>query len=161
MAFFVARAEQSQVLRKYWYVVAVLFLLMSIDEGASFHETIGVWVGQSLGWELSLGFAVLRDWVLLAMAAVLIAGLFLWRFFKLLPARTRWLLAASAILYICGALIVETLHFTTFEIQYGSAAQTVSNVIEEGFEMFGAIAAIYAIADYAKRNTKPQKLAIS
>lgn len=158
IAFFIARTDESLGLRKYWYLVAAIMVLLSIDEGSSFHETLGVWVGQHLGWQLSFGFAVLRDWVLLALIAAIIVGLLLWRFILLLPARTRILLALSASLFIGGALIVETLHFTTFQIEYGSFSQVVSNAIEEGFEMFGVITLIYALASYAARYIKPQKV---
>lgn len=158
IAFFIARADELRSLRKYWYLVAVIMLLLSIDEGASFHETLGVWLGQHLGWQISLGFTVLRDWVLLALIAAAVVGLLLWRFIILLPARTRILFALAASLFIGGALIVETLHFTTFQIEYGSLSQAVSNAIEEGFEMFGAITFIYALSSYAASHIKSQKV---
>jgi len=158
LAFFIARTDESPGLHKYWYMVAAIMLILSIDEGSSFHETLGVWIGQHLGWQLSLGFAVLRDWVLLALIAAIIVGLLLWRFIALLPARTRILLVVSAALFIGGALIVETLHFTTFQIEYGSFSQAVSNAIEEGFEMFGVITFIYALASYAGTHVKPQTI---
>lgn len=158
IAFFIARGEGLHRLRKYWYMVAVIMVLLSVDEGASFHETLGVWLGQHLGWQVSLGFAVLRDWVLLALIAAVVVGLLLWRFVVLLPARTRLLFALAAALFIGGALIVETLHFTTFQIEYGSFSQAVSNAVEEGFEMFGVITLIYALASYAARYIKPQKV---
>ena len=145
-------------LRHYWLVVAGLLGLLSLDEGSSFHETLGVWLGQSWGLELSLGFAVLRDWVILAGVAVLIVGLLLWRFVLLLPARTRWLLMSGAGLFVVGALGVETLHFTAFNFEFGSFAHRLSNAVEEALEMAGVIVVIYAIADYAARYAKPQRL---
>lgn len=157
MAFFIARADSAR-LKKYWYVVAGILLILSIDEGSGFHETLGVFVGQALGWQISLGFAVLRDWVLLSFIAVIIVGLFLFKFVRLLPVRTRWLLAASVVLFVGGALVVETIHFTTLEIAPGGADQRISNAIEEGFEMLGVVAVIYALADYAARRAKSKKI---
>lgn len=157
-AFFVGISEKNKAFSKYWYFIASILLIFSIDEAASFHESFGLWLGQRLGVEIPLGFATIRDWVVIALIAVILVTIILWNFVRKLPKRTMWLLIAAAAVFVSGSLGVETLHFTAFSFEDASFAHRLSNAAEEGLEMLGAVLALYALLDYARRYTKPLKI---
>lgn len=150
--------EKNKIFTKYWYIIAALLLLISMDEAASFHESFGLWLGQVLGVEISLGFATIRDWVVIALISVVLVSIVLWNFVRKLPKRTTWLLIAAGMVFIAGSLGVETLHFTAFKLEEGSFAHRLSNAAEEGTEMLGAVLVLYALMDYARRYAKPPKI---
>lgn len=143
-------SNQESIDKFSWRVITCLLLMMSIDEGASFHETLGVALGQGLGLSIHLGVVVLRDWVLLGLCAVGVVGAVLWRFISALPARTRRILIGGGAVFLSGAVLWESLHFTTFGFVHNDPAflASLSVAVEEGLEMLGSIIVIYGLADY-------------
>lgn len=145
-----------------WRFIAIILLSMSIDEGASFHETLGVGIGQYLGVEINLGVIVLRDWVVLGIGFMLLLGVLFLKFFLTLPVGTRLLLLTGSVIFLLGAVGWESLHFTTFNFVHNdpSFAARLSVAIEEGLEMAGAIIVLYAFLDFARRVSPELKLTL-
>lgn len=86
-----------------WSGLAVIFLLLSIDETIQFYELVSDVLKETFDLSGFFYFA----WVVPAAIFVLIlAGVYL-RFLWRLPARTRYLMLAAGGLFLSGALGVE------------------------------------------------------
>lgn len=133
---------------RHWLALAVIFLLMSMDEVVSLHEGLSDPVRGALG----LGGALYYAWIVPALVFVAALGLAYGRFlFHLPPSVRRWFIAA-AVTYVGGAAGMEgiggLLAGTAGEqtLAYGLAA-----TFEEGLEMLGVVVFIYALLCYAGR----------
>lgn len=72
------------------------------------------------------------------------------RFYFHLPLRTRFLLAASAALYVGGALgmeVVSGFYWSENDFVFDKFYRVLT-AIEESFENFGVILTIYTLVDY-------------
>lgn len=137
--------------KRHWYALSALLVYLSIDEAASVHETANLWAAHIFGKGWDLGFVIIRDWTSLALVAVVVVALVFARFVLSLPAKTRNLFIISAAVYVGGAVLVESLQYTSFHMNPGQFGWHVSVAVEEGMELFGVILATYALADYAQR----------
>ncbi len=140
-------------IRWHWIGIAGIILFLSLDEGASIHETLGVHIGQVFGSGMHLGFVTLRDWVLVALLGVSIIAILYLPFIWKLPIRTKALLGVSAGIFIFGAAFWESLHFTTFGFDHVSNtfAASISHAVEEGSELIGTALLLYALLDYLQQ----------
>lgn len=138
--------------RWHWGLVAGVLLCASIDEGATLHEKLSsIDLPGRLGIESSL---LLFSWVLPALIIITVLGLVLLRFWWSLPQRTRWLLAASVIVFLSGAVGLEMVasNFLLADMVNHSSSFMYKGVlwaIEEGLEQMGVIFIIYTMLDYA------------
>lgn len=135
---------------KYWLSIGLLFVYISLDEGASIHEAFGP-VVQIVTGDLS-GTVFNFSWVVGGILAVLVLASIYIRFLLRLPSRTSKLLLISAVLFLMGALGVEII-----------AGYYVSNIgwnilysglvlLEEALENIGVAVFIYTLLDYAATN---------
>jgi hypothetical protein len=94
--------------RIYWVVFAAIFLLLlSIDEVAQFHEAAGSVLGRALKGSEALRYTYASAMVTSILFAVV--GIFFFSFFLKLQGRFRVLILASAVLFVSGAVIVESI----------------------------------------------------
>lgn len=132
----------------HWIGLAVVFLYLSIDEGASIHEITSDPLQAAFQTSGYLNFG----WVLLGIPVVIILGLLFLRFLLHLSARTRNLFILAGVVYIGGAIVIEAISanqlpaYGDYTFQYLGIA-----TIEEFFEMLGVIIFIYALLDYITR----------
>jgi hypothetical protein len=84
----------------HWWALSVIFLLLSMDEVARIHDTVG--------WYLSpvfrTGGIFTYFWVIPWSVFVLLVLVTYLRFFFALPRRVKWLFLAAGGLYVGGAL---------------------------------------------------------
>lgn len=129
----------------YWMGLALLFLLLSIDETASIHEKSGAPVRALLktsgllyyGWMIPYG-----------IAAVVVAALYI-RFLLRLPRKTMFLFILSGVIFVVGAVGFEMLGGWRHEAQgINNALYYLFVTFEELFEMFGIVIFIYALLAY-------------
>jgi hypothetical protein len=112
----------------WWFVLALGFCLMSVDEVVGLHEYINtafeesMWAGLSLGLVAATGLGFLP---------------FLWRY----RWRTAGLFLLAGILFVGGAVGVERYSGTDIN----SLEYNMLTGIEEGLEMSGVILAIYTV----------------
>jgi len=126
---------------KHWYVLALIFLYISLDETAQIHEK-SYWKG--------INYGVLRfSWVISGAAATLVAGLAYLRFLLHLPALTRRRIIVAAMFYVGGALLME-LPLGYWKDAAGSANLTYRLIdwVEETMELTGTALFLYALAFY-------------
>ncbi len=133
---------------KSWFGLAIIFLLISIDEGSGFHELSMRELRAAFDLPSWLHFA----WVIPgAVVLVAFAAVYL-RFWLHLPPRTRWLFALAATLFVTGAMGFEVVggHITATRGQHNLAFQLVATA-EESLEMLGVLVFIGALLDYLGR----------
>ncbi len=128
-----------------WLVLAIVFLFLSIDEASMIHEIFS-WAVRS---RLHTSGLLFDAWVIPYGIGVIIGAIIYIPFLMRLPSSTRWLLIASAIIYITGAMILEM-----FEGRYMAAHGTgtlgfaIYVVFEESGEMLGTALFIYTLLKY-------------
>lgn len=133
--------------RVYWGILAAICLLLSIDETAQFHEAAGSVLGRALE-----GSEVLRyTYASAILTSILFAvvGIFFVSFFLKLQGRFRFLMLASAALFVSGAVIVESMGAA---VDAGALARFPLGqswprmvVYEELLEMLGVILLIHTL----------------
>lgn len=95
-----AKRFQKEKGATYWLGIVLIFVYLSIDDGAALHENMS-----SLGWILagSEGIFYYAWWVPMAIIVLILALLYL-RFYLALPGKTQLLLALSFLIFVGGAI---------------------------------------------------------
>lgn len=145
---------------RYWYCLAGILALMSIDEAIMIHEMVDTSLHELLDTRGMFYFA----WIIPAMGLVIAVVLFFYPFTKKLNSRTRALFIGSAVLFVAGAigmemvagLIVEKLGY---EVGISSLSHIISQSVEEGLEMCGVVLFIFALLDYVQQISPSFRLA--
>jgi hypothetical protein len=129
-----------------WSALSIIFLLLSLDEMAAFHERFI----DPLRSLLDTGFFY-SAWVILGGPFVIIVVLAYRRFLFNLPTKSSRLFIAAGALYVLGALGVEMLGGLQEDL-YGqqNLAYVVLVTVEEFLEMSGAILFLYALMRYTE-----------
>ena len=87
----------------HWLILAAVFFYLALDEGSKIHE-------EALDFLIPiLGIEFLHFWVIPASLIMLCFAALYWPFLRALPAATRTLFMASALVYLGGALGMEAL----------------------------------------------------
>ncbi len=134
---------------RHWSVLAVIFLVLSIDEVATFHEAFG-------RFDVFSGYSGLfyYGWVFGGIAVVVVVGAAYIPFLVRLDRRTRSLFVLSGAIYVSGALGIEMLNASLASEQgeqnWRYALQTG---IEEVAEFAGTSLFLYAVADNLMRRS--------
>lgn len=136
--------QRPAAARRAWLAVAVVALIMSLDEIASLHERLAEPV-RAAGISLQT-YQWLVPGVLIAAA---LAGLLLW-VGRSLPPQTRWPLLLAMICFGAGALGVEAVNGVLRDADR-SFYYLVGTTVEETIEMGACILAVAVIADHLCR----------
>jgi hypothetical protein len=135
-----------------WAVLAVVFLLLSLDEAASLHERMSGPTRQYVG-------NLFNAWVIPASVLLVLGGLAALRFVLGLPRRTRHLVVLGGVMFVGGAVGLEAVagvirtvypYDATFEVTLMALATA-----EELLEMLGVVVFAYALLDYLSRLQRP------
>ncbi len=139
----------KDIYARHWQGLAIIFLLLSIDEAAAIHET----VGHYLRGYLNTGGFLFFAWVIPGIIFVFLLGLIYFKFLFSLPKRTFRLLVLSAIIFLAGVLGMEILG-ARYAYEHGMDNMTfvALSTIEEFLEKIGVIVFIYALLDYIREN---------
>ncbi|MGH8503216.1 MAG: hypothetical protein ACREVE_12230 [Gammaproteobacteria bacterium] len=135
-----------------WAGSAMLFLVLSVDEGAALHEYFSI----------SDAVGVLRSvWVIpLIMVAAFFALVF-GRVLINLPARTRYLVFISSLTYVLGALVVDLIGGFHFKSHGVDTLYLTLAVIEELLEMAAVVILIYALLSHISADLHGRRLSIA
>jgi len=137
------RAGRPQVNR--WAGMAVLFLVLAIDEAVQLHEL----VDGLMALIFDLHGIFFFGWVIPGMLFVMGLGIYYWRFVWQLPAKTRNLFLLAALLFVLGAIGMEMIAGVIIEGQgVESIWHTWSQAVEELLEMLGVAVFLYALIGY-------------
>jgi hypothetical protein len=143
------RAEDDAFAR-YWKALACVFLFLAVDEATSVHERLND-VGV-LQRTLSPSGGLYYPWVAVYATLIVLAALFLGRFMKSLPRRTRTGFLVAAFLYLGGAVGLEMVGAAHDErFGRGDLGYASISTLEETLEMAGALVFIFALLAYPNR----------
>jgi len=142
----------------HWKWLALIFLCLSLDEAASFHE-LSI---QPIREALHLSGFLYWAWIIPGIAFALVVFLLYLRFLAHLPPRTRWQFLIAGAIYIAGAVGVESLEGRYAELHgYENWPYSVLVHFEEFGEMFGILLFLYALLSYLETHVGPLELSFS
>ena len=132
-----------------WSLLALIFLVMSIDEAVSFHEVLIEPLRNGLGTSGIFYFA----WVIPGSVIVGLLGLYFLPFLFRLTTRSAVLFAAAGAIYVGGALGLELIGGSLADA-YGieSTPYLVAAVLEEGLEIAGLTVFFLSLTDHLARH---------
>ena len=142
----IAQSKKQERMQRHWQGLAIIFLLMSVDEIASLHEEVGIIAARIAG---VTGVAQLYFWVVPMFPLLVVLALSYGRFVARLPPRHRRRFVTAGGLYVCGAFgfeVISAWHATRYG--YLSFSHAMIFTIEETLEMSGALLFIYALLHY-------------
>ena len=119
LTFAAAQATRHKI---QWSILAVGFLILSIDEVAGLHETFHT--------------AIDTNWTIYAGILVVMVGAAFVPFLLALPRRTAIWFMISGATFISGALVVE---YLSRDMEEESLDYALAVALEEGLEMAGAL----------------------
>lgn len=137
-----------------WAILAVVFLLLSIDEIATIHELATIPTREALGASGLLYFA----WVIPAGIFVILFGMFFFRFLQHLEPQSRNLFLISAFVFLSGAIVIEMVAASLYEGYKAGLSPVLAyekvTELEEFFEMGGIVLFVYTLLAYIRDNFK-------
>ena len=145
-------ARDSGEFIPHWWGLSIVFICLSLDEAASFHEMLN----KPLRSLLDAGGALYFAWVIAGAVFVIAFGVIYLRFLLHLPARTRWMFLLSAAVYLSGALVTEAVNASMWEAN-GAGTSFVYDLmthLEELLEMGGVVLFIYTLLSYARQHIR-------
>lgn len=143
-----AALHRQERYARHWAGLAAIFLYLSADEAAAIHEEFTDPLQTALNTSGYLSFA----WVIVGAAFVLVVGLLYARFVLHLPPATRRGMIAAAVLYVGGALVIESISANQWELDGGSSLlYSAIGTLEELCEMLGVIVLIYTLLAYLEQ----------
>jgi hypothetical protein len=149
--FLFAKADDNRGLfhSKICLPLAVVFLLLSIDESASFHEALM----NPLRTVLGAGGIFYYAWVVPAFLCLALFGLLILRSFLQLPGNVKFAFALAGTIYVSGALGMEL--FGGWLDYSGLRMETIyslSIIVEETLEIIGLTLFLLALIRLAERH---------
>lgn len=131
---------------RHWAGLSVIFLYLSLDEGASIHELLSDPLEAAFGTSGFLAFG----WVIAGVVAVLIFGLVYLRFLLHLPPATRNGMILAGMIYVGGAIVIESISANQWDIGGGvSFPYLAIATVEELMEKLGVVLFIYTLLVYS------------
>jgi hypothetical protein len=135
--------------RWHWGLLALIFVWLSTDEAVAMHEILTVYIQENLN---VTGFFYF-GWVVVGIPVVVVVGLFFLRFVLHLPAATRRGVIAAGMLYVGGALVIESISANIWYQNDGSnLTYSAVGTVEEFMEMAGVILFIHTLLHYINRH---------
>jgi hypothetical protein len=130
----------------HWLVLSLIFLLLSLDEAASFHEMVSALLRKTFDLRGHLH----HSWVIPYGLFIVILGVSFARFLQSLPALIWRLFLFAGLLYVGGALGLEILDTPEHYLVGGSYAlySMIIVTVEEACEMLGIVVFLYALCSY-------------
>jgi hypothetical protein len=125
-----------------WNVLAVVFLVLSVDEAVGFHERTVRPLRGALGADGILYSA----WVIPAAIIVTVLAMAYAGFVRALPGRPRNLVILAAFLFVGGALVTELVGAGQVAASgRANLAYVTVSTMEELMEMLGVVIFLYAL----------------
>ncbi|AFH50162.1 Hypothetical protein IALB_2459 [Ignavibacterium album JCM 16511] len=150
LSFLIFKLDSAEN-KKYFFIISVMFLFMSMDEVASVHEILNNPVRNSL----NLGGLFYWTWIIPGIIVVVLFALYFLRFLFLLEQKVRMLFLLSGFIYLFGAVCFEMIGGWLYSHNLGGSMLYVFEVvIEESLEMSGLLIFIYALVLFIKLKVK-------
>jgi hypothetical protein len=143
-----------------WLLLSFGFFYLAMDEAMILHETI---LGQKEGIILGRQFSgfLRHAWIIPFLFTIPFLILLFFKFLMHLDHRTRNFFLVSALLFVGGAVGIESIGgYIKDTIGVDNWWYYLEVAVEESFEMAGVITFIYALLDYMHRNFQEIKFLI-
>lgn len=143
--------------RRYWAILSIVFLYLSLDESVSIHEQLTLPLRNAFGLE---GFFYL-SWVIPAAVLLVVFFFAFLKFLQRLPKRIRYSLIAAGAIYIAGAVGMEMVGGNYLYVTGDLPSRVVDfryvliTTFEEFLEMTGILIFIHTLLDYLFPQTAP------
>lgn len=129
--------------RRHWWGIAIVFGYASMDEAAEIHEHLGGLIGTQ--------GVLYFDWILFAVAILIVLSLLYLRFVIALPTVTRNGLIVAGIIYLGGAVGMELpLGWWTEHHGNEGLGYALIDWVEETLEMIGATVALLTLVRHRR-----------
>lgn len=142
-----AKKQEGAPFARHWGILSIIFLILSLDDAASFHNMAD--------WPLravvnARGFLYF-PWILPGIAFVLIFVVVYWRFLLALPRMTRYQFLVAGTLFAGAAIGMEIVGGYHGDF-YGFKNMThaLLTTVEEVLEMLGIVVFLYALIAYMR-----------
>jgi len=132
---------------RHWAVLAVMFVFMAYDEAAGLHEK----AIEPLRELLDAGGFFYYAWVIPGIIVVTITFLAYLPFLLHLPPVFRWLFLLSGAIYVGGAIGMEMISGAHIDQHGRDLVYRLMTIVEEAFEMLGALLFIASLMKYLTR----------
>lgn len=144
-----AYLAESQSVRRLWFFIAVIGVLLSADDVATLHEFVlqslhNVFFADMASTLLHNTWLVILPFILFGLAL-----LFYWAV-RLLPRRTVVFMMTASVIFLFGAVGVDSLANTVPDRSF--AGQGVLGAIEGGLQAAGISVFVFTVADYLERH---------
>ena len=140
------KTQQNDRRSRKWFILGIIFLVLSIDEVATIHER-----STNLIHVSALGGFLYYSWVIFGIIFVSLVFFYYIDFLKDLPARTRNLFLLSGGIYVGGALGMEMidakLAYTKETVLYA-----IGTNFEELCEMLAIVLFIFSLLNHIRIN---------
>lgn len=140
-----------------WAGLTAVFTYLSMDEAGTIHEKLT----PILQEQLNLTGFFYFGWVIVGIAAVLIVGLIFLPFVWRLPPRIRRWFILAGLLYVGGAVVVESVSANIWYIGGGTSLRfSAVGTLEEWMEMLGVITLHYGLLEYIRTEVGAVQLSV-
>lgn len=147
----------------YWYGLAIAFLFLSFDEGATIHETVGH--DTELWFENLVTGYLYFIWIIPCGIVVMWFAAAYFPFPQRLPKRTTIGLVASGAIFVGGAIGVESISAAVYEAAFQLERRPLEYYLlyslEEFIEMFGIALFIFYALDYLATRSEQVSIRLS
>jgi len=144
--------------KRQWFMLAVIFAFLSLDESIQIHETFTPFVQELFTGNTFSGLLYFA-WIIPYSILLLLIVIYFLKFVLLQPARTRRLFFVGGFLFVGGAVGLEMVEGYVFKL-YGAGHiyNDVLCCIEELLEMIGVTVFIYALVEYLSKHANVKLL---
>ena len=151
------RTERGSRDRWDWWILAIVFVALAIDESVMIHEMANDTLQQLLGTSGVLFFA----WIIPGALFTAAVAAFSLRLLRRLDARTRRLFVVAGGVFVGGAIGMEMLAGPIVQAHGAESLEhALEQVVEETMEMTGALIFLYALLDHLGRTVGTVRLSI-
>lgn len=145
--FVVSMLDRRSGELRYWQGLSLIFIFLSMDEVASFHEAFILPLREMMDAD---GFFFFT-WVVPAMAGLVLLLAVLWAFLNRLPPATKWGFIFAGAVFCTGAIGMEMISGSHYAQNGENADFTfgMMTVVEEALEISGAILFLRELLRYS------------
>lgn len=147
-ALLAAYIQSERITRRLWLLIAVIGLVLSIDEIAALHEFV-LQTLHVLFFQDDKPSILANAWLVVAPFIVIIMAWLAWKMLQIFPRRTVVLFVVAGIIFLTGAVVVDL--FTSVADRETFLNQGIYVGIEEFLELMASALSLYAVVDYVER----------
>ncbi|MBN2096522.1 hypothetical protein JW752_03960 [Candidatus Peregrinibacteria bacterium] len=136
---------------RHWKWLAIIFLIMAIDETAQIHESLAFILSRYLPGDRWF-FEAKNAWFLIGIPVVLIFAYAFLKFLLHLPKKTKQLFFVAALIFVTGALGLEVASNYLQNLHTHYFWFRMAQSMEEICELFGIVLFNYALLLYLEKD---------